>query len=59
MNYKGYVFVENEVVISVHYYQSTLNTSVMDQHPSVHAIPEQLFNVITVGWNYVNGEFIQ
>jgi hypothetical protein len=59
MTYKGYAYVENGIVVSVHYYDSSLDTIALDEHPLVVAIPEQLFNVVLVGWSYANGEFTQ
>lgn len=59
MNYKGYAFVENEIVVSIHYYDSLLNTTALDEHPLVVSIPEQLYNVVLVGWHYINEEFTQ
>lgn len=59
MNYKGYAFVEDGAVVSVHYYESGVDTIALDEHPSVIAIPEQLFNIVLVGWQYADGEFTE
>ena len=58
-SYKGYAFVNNGIVSSVHYYDLAIDTSPQDNHPQVFVIPEDKLNAVFVGWKYENGEFSQ
>jgi len=59
VTYKGYAFIKDGIVVSLHYYDSSLDTIALDEHPLIVSIPEQLFNVVLVGWQCINGEFTQ
>lgn len=57
--YKGYAFIKDDVVTSIHYYELDTDTIALDGHPQVVAIPEDKLTTVVVGWQYVDGEFTQ
>lgn len=57
--YKAYAFVQDGIVVGLHYYDSATDTTPFDTHPQVIAVPEDKLNINLMGWQYVNGEFIQ